>query len=146
MYGLPISPRIGKPLSNRDEGFEIMKEAGFTLIELIAVILILGILAVTAAPQFLDLSSNARTAAVQGVAGALTSGSSLNYARRSLSATSGVAVANCTAVSGSLAGGAPAMPTGYTITAAAVAAGGRQFAPLTGPNGVTATFVALGIT
>jgi MSHA pilin protein MshA len=121
------------------------RAAGFTLIELIAVILILGILAVTAAPQFLDLSASARTAAVAGVAGSLGSASSMNYARRSLSPADGVAVADCTAVAGALAGGAPALPTGYAITAAAVAAGGSTVCTLTGPNGVTASFVALGI-
>jgi hypothetical protein len=46
-------------------------------------------------------------------------------------------------VAGALAGGA--MPSGYTITAAAVAAGGSTICTVTGPNGVTATFVALGI-
>ena len=121
------------------------RTTGFTLIELIAVILILGILAVTAAPQFLDLSASARTAAVAGVAGSLGSASSMNYARRSLSATDGVAVANCTAVANALAGGATAMPTGYAITAAPVVAGGSTVCTLVGPSAVTASFVALGI-
>jgi MSHA pilin protein MshA len=118
---------------------------GFTLIELIAVILILGILAVTAAPQFLDLSASARTAAVAGVAGSLGSASSMNYARRSLVSTDGFAIGNCTAVSQALAGGSSALPTGYSITAAGVSAGGSTICTLVGPNGVTASFVALGI-
>lgn len=47
------------------------KTQGFTLIELIIVIVILGILAVTAAPKFIDVSSDAETAAAEGVEGAI---------------------------------------------------------------------------
>lgn len=45
------------------------KQAGFTLIELVIVIIILGILAVTAAPKFLNLQDDARYSAAQGVQG-----------------------------------------------------------------------------
>ncbi len=56
------------------------QQKGFTLIELIIVIVILGILAVTAAPRFLDLSSDARKSAMQGVLGAVKSASQIAHA------------------------------------------------------------------
>jgi MSHA pilin protein MshA len=55
------------------------QQAGFTLIELVMVIVILGILAATAAPRFLNLQSDARLAAVDGMAGALKSAGAIVY-------------------------------------------------------------------
>ena len=53
------------------------RQKGFTLIELVVVIVILGLLAATALPKFIDLTSNAREASVQGVAGGLRSAAAL---------------------------------------------------------------------
>ena len=57
------------------------RSAGFTLIELVIVIVILGILAVTAAPKFLNLQSDAREGVLKGVEASMKGASSLVYSK-----------------------------------------------------------------
>jgi prepilin-type N-terminal cleavage/methylation domain-containing protein len=54
-----------------------MKSAGFTLIELVMVIVILGILAATALPRFVDLSSGARAAVMKDLEGKMRSANAM---------------------------------------------------------------------
>lgn len=60
---------------------KINKQTGFTLIELVVVIVILGILAVTAAPKFIDLQDDARTATLKAIKASMQSASSLLYSK-----------------------------------------------------------------
>ena len=93
---------------------------GFTLIELVVVIVILGILAAVAIPQFTDLSTAAKTAVGNATCGALQSSAVMLFASTTTSSTF-TAVKNATTTSGVTIAGdctAPtATPTGGTAVA-----------------------------
>lgn len=57
------------------------KQNGFTLIELVVVIAILGILAAIALPKFVNMTSEARIAKMKGAVGAVNSGAALIHAK-----------------------------------------------------------------
>ncbi len=60
------------------------RQGGFTLIELVVVIVILGILAVTAAPRFLNLQDDARNATLEGLRGAIAGGMGISYGKSAI--------------------------------------------------------------
>ena len=57
------------------------KQKGFTIIELVVVIVILGILAAVAFPKFQDLSGDAKQAVVNGAKAALVSAAVISYSK-----------------------------------------------------------------
>lgn len=105
------------------------QQQGFTLIELIVVIVILGILAATAVPKFVNLQGDARLASLQGAMGAVNSGKDLIRARWLANGSTGLATIDSVTVNTgtgpgagypSAAGitGAVTLPTGLTCTGA----------------------------
>ena len=65
------------------------RQSGFTLIELVVVIVTLGILAVTAAPRFLDISSDAKKSTLKGLKGAVNSAFTLVHSKAVLEGKEG---------------------------------------------------------
>ncbi|CAD5376666.1 MSHA pilin protein MshA [Pseudomonas sp. OF001] len=113
------------------------QQSGFTLIELIMVIVVLGILAAFALPRFADFSGQARASSIQGLAGALRSASAIAHSAQLATANStgstSVTLENQvitmidgypTANTAGIVAAAQVDPAGYAATAGAATAGG----------------------
>ena len=92
------------------------KQQGFTLIELIVVIVILGILGAIALPKFVNIAGDARTAVIKGVAGSMAASNAMIYSKAAL--TPGALGAGPTAVT--INGAAVSVVFGFAATSAAM--------------------------
>ncbi|MBF0125319.1 MAG: prepilin-type N-terminal cleavage/methylation domain-containing protein [Magnetococcales bacterium] len=127
-------------------------EAGFTLIELVMVIVILGILSAVATPKFTSLVDEAEKSAIKGIAGALSSASSTNWAACKSGASTGCV--NSTSLLGCATAGllidseeADALFTAtghkYALSTETWGALNSLSCTITGPNSITAKFTML---
>jgi len=81
---MKVSERVNSRASDNLKNRAVVKakaQQGFTLIELVIVVVILGFLAVTAIPKFLDLTDQAKQANIEGMAGGFATGVSLTRAQ-----------------------------------------------------------------
>lgn len=83
-----------KAVPNTQAGAAARNEAGFTLIELVIVIVILGILASVAIPKYEDMREQARTAALKGQLGAIRSTVAIQYSKNALNGAATFPVLN----------------------------------------------------
>ena len=113
----------------------VRKQAGFTLVELVVVLLILGVLAATLAPKFVDFSTSARQQAVKALAASMQSASQLAHA---IQITSGLTAGTTITMEGSVVKLQLGYPD-YTSIASAVTYDTTLFSQAT-PTGTTNTW------
>lgn len=95
-------------------------QKGFTLIELIVVIVILGILAAVAMPRFLNVANDARASVIRGVQGSMQGANSMVYGKAAINGQL-AATGSLTAASLGITGGAFQLAWGYALNATTLA-------------------------
>ena len=140
----------------QERGLVRTATGGFTIVELVATIVILGILSAVALPKFQNLSTSARSASCLAWKSTLEGGSAINFGARVAVATAGSALTTCTsaALGGIVAGGLPAAGSGNAVSVAGTFSAGAVTNGTTGSCSIeysaaggacTATVTLIGI-
>lgn len=111
----------------------LRSEGGFTLIELVIVIVILGILASVAIPRYEDMREQARVATLKGQLGSIRSAVAIQYARSALNSSAGFPTLDGTIFADARVPKEPVMNSNAVKTSAGVDnAGGWQYTQTSG--------------
>lgn len=98
------------------------QQQGFTLIELVVVIVLLGIVGAVATAKFQDLSGDALAATQKGIAAEIQSASAINYAKAAASGAAAAQTVDGTVTCAAAAGGllTAGVPDGWTVNTDAI--------------------------
>ena len=120
----------------------MFQQKGLGIVEVVMILVVLAIISTAAIPSFISDKASARQAAVDGMAGALSSASAINFNVRSIRKNKGVPVHNCKDVVKTLEG---TLSAEYIINAAPIPEGSRVECRVVHQKGEWATFIAQGI-
>jgi prepilin-type N-terminal cleavage/methylation domain-containing protein len=99
------------------------EQNGFTLVELVIAVALVGVLSIVALPKIMGVSTDARQASVNAAAAVLSSISTNNYIARSADITKGLTTVNCGSLVTLMDGGVMDSDFAFGDSAATTAAG-----------------------